>query len=266
MSEAGEISVSYLLIVGTAGMVVMAISIISFIIFYQRRQMRQQSLMLRMREDHQKNLLNATFQTQEGERRRIAQDLHDEIGALLSTAKLGLDQLGRQVTEEHSKEMTLRTKGLLDEIISNVRKISKDLLPATLEDFGLVDAISELVKKIHYTGGIQIDFEHNDAERRFDPDRELTLFRIVQELINNSIKHSGGDSIELSLYFEPRQLTLVLQDNGKGFNYEKTISNPHKRTGLGLKNIENRLGLHDASLRYVSTPGQGVRVEINMDI
>lgn len=266
MAESGEISVSYLLIVGTAGMVLMAISIISFIIFYQRRQMHQQTEVLKMREDHQRGLLNATFQTQEGERRRIAQDLHDEIGALLSTAKLGLDQLSRQVNEQHSREMTLRTKGLLDEIIGNVRKISKDLLPATLEDFGLVDAISELVKKVHYTGGMDVNFEHNLSDRRFDRDRELTLFRIVQELINNSIKHSQGDKIELTLYFEPNSLTMVMQDNGVGFDYEKTISDPHTRTGLGLKNLENRLNLHNATFRYITAPGDGTRVEINMDI
>ena len=267
LDSSQQIDISFMLIVGTFGMLLLAISIISFIVFYQKRQMRQQASIQKMKEDYQRDLLDATFQTQEVERRRIAQDLHDEIGALLSTAKLSVNHIHKSLPEDSAlKEFTADTKELMDDIITNVRKISKDLLPATLEEFGLVDAIQEMISKIKGGTDMKINYKHIGQGMRFNNKMELSLFRVVQELINNIIKHAEATRIDIELRLYEDQLTLTVQDDGIGFDYEAYMKDNRPNKGLGLKNIETRLGMYQTRVNFETAPGKGTQVRIDMNL
>jgi signal transduction histidine kinase len=146
----------FLMTVGTATMVTMAIFIVLFVSLYQRNQLRQKLDTQKKDEEYQRQLLEASLQAQETERRRIAGDLHDDIGALLSATRLSLTQISRSAESGTSVQ---QTKDILDEAIQNVRRISKELSPATLENFGLSLALHEFTDKLMRSSGRQIIFD-----------------------------------------------------------------------------------------------------------
>ncbi|WP_234735003.1 sensor histidine kinase [Tellurirhabdus bombi] len=250
--------------VGTAVLLVMAIFIIVFVAYYQQKQIRQQLVMKDMQETYRKELMTATLQGQEQERRRIAQDLHDEIGTMLSVTKLSLNQLGRSIekTDPASIILVQKTRSLLDETISNVRRISRDLVPTTLERFGLVAALEELAEKVISQGDIHIEIICPDTVTSLPSSLNLMLFRIAQELTNNAIKHAKAETIQIQLSCEPGQLNLSVIDDGHGFDLDEVLSD--KRRGLGLRNIESRLSVVDGSVTFDVAKGRGSRVYVQV--
>ena len=249
--------------VGTAVLLVMAIFIIVFVAFYQQKQIRQQLAMKEMQETNRKELMAATLQAQEQERRRIAQDLHDEIGTMLSVTKLSLNQLSRSLDAGGAAPAAFaqETRALLDETIANVRRISRDLVPTTLERFGLGSALEELAGKASQ-GDVRVEVRCADQTTPLPQALSLTLYRITQELTNNAIRHGGATSIRILLRDEPETLLLTVVDNGRGFDLAQVLQD--KQRGLGLRNIESRLSVVDGRVRFESAPGQGTRVAVQI--
>jgi signal transduction histidine kinase len=243
----------FLMTVGTATMVTMAIFIVLFVSLYQRNQLRQKLDTQKKDEEYQRQLLEASLQAQETERRRIAGDLHDDIGALLSATRLSLTQISRSAESGTSVQ---QTKDILDEAIQNVRRISKELSPATLENFGLSLALHEFTDKLMRSSGRQIIFDFEGKESRFEPKIELMLYRVVQELVNNSLKHADAEHISVKLKHQSQSLELVVEDDGIGFDLE-TVQGPD--IGLGLKNIHSRLSVVGGRVHIQSTPRGGTR-------
>ena len=248
-------------------MLLLAVSMILFVIFYQKRLLKQQLRLQEIQAKAQWQLLNATIETQEKERKRISQDLHDEIGAQLSTAKLGVGKIIRL-----SKEMAMvgdqamETKNMLDEIISNVRQLSRELLPATLEEFGLEVTFEELRKRVEANADFELNFNIEHKIPRMEVRKELYLYRVVQELLNNAIKHSQATVIELNATLTGDRLYLEFKDNGVGFDMSKLQQNNGSARGLGLYNIESRISMLNAKMSYDSAPQQGTRIGIDLQI
>lgn len=263
MEQQENLNIVLLLILGTCGMLVMSVFIIAFIVNYQRKMANQQNHMQEMQLAYQRELLEVAIEIQENERRRIAKDLHDEIGAMLSTMRLSLIQVSRNVpANSQSADYTQQAKNLLDETINNVRRISKDLLPATLDEFGLVDALEELCDKVRASAIMEVDFTCEATFRRVDPKVELTLYRIAQELINNSLKHANANRIEIALAKTESQLVLTISDDGDGFDHEEVSQRRGK--GLGLKNIESRASAINASIQYNGVEKKGTHIVIEV--
>jgi signal transduction histidine kinase len=249
--------------VGTAVLLVMAIFIIVFVAYYQQKQIRQQLILKEWQEKYRKGLLAATLQAQEHERRRIAQDLHDEIGTMLSVTKLSLNQLGRTVehNDPGSTVLVQKTRSLLDETIANVRRISRDLVPTTLERFGLVSALEELAEKAS-NGEVHVELSCSDKMPTLLPQLDLTLFRIAQELINNAIKHANAENIIIDLHCQPTGILLSVIDDGRGFDLDEILKD--KKRGLGLRNIESRLNVIDGHVTFDVEEGRGSRIHIQV--
>jgi len=240
---------------GTAGMLVLVVAIVLFVIVYQKRVLRAQLEKQQLEVGYQQKMLEAALESQENERRRIAADLHDSIGAMLATVKLGMGNMLRSGKTEDQDF----TRNVLDETISTVRKISRDLMPSTLEHYGLNAALREFCERLQQASDSTFLFVEEGESSPLSLRESSTLYRIAQELVSNAVKHSGADTITISLTWKKPALMLVVKDNGSGFSVEEKKK---QNGGLGLYNLENRARVLGAALTYTSAPHIGTHVEL----
>lgn len=251
------------MIIGVAvvAMLLMAGSIILFVLYYQKRMFQEQFNRKQLELEYQKKMMEAALESQENERRRVAADLHDSIGAMLSTIRLSL--ITHVKRNQSDTESINESKKMLDETIDSVRRISRDLMPSTLEKFGLIQALSELCERFQNTSLLSIIFSESGETPAISKSRELMIFRIVQELLNNAIKHSRSTSINVSVE-NTDMLTVVVEDNGIGFNIMDQKEDRTSGKGLGLFNIENRARLVGGSIEYQSETAKGSRITLRL--
>lgn len=245
---------------GVFGMLVLSGALVVFFIVYQRRIFAQ----IREREAndkiYQKALLAAAVEVQELERRRIAGDLHDEIGGLLTATRLYLRQLDPVAGTARIAAIREQSLTILDEMIQSTRRITHDLLPPVLEKFGFQAAAEDLCEWIDKSGDLTVHF-FALTEERMVPKRELALYRVLQELLNNTLKHAGATTIDVTIKQRRNEFTFTYKDDGCGFDPQKTDYD-----GLGLRNIESRVALENGVLESITSPGGGLRVAINFPV
>lgn len=203
---------------------------------------KNQVILRQLQDEKQNDLLNAVFETQETERKRLAEDLHDSVGQVLSAIKLNLHRLDKINEHESPKNLLADTRQLTDECIQEIRNIIHNVLPPVLTDFGLIDALQALCDKLAQNTDIKITFIKNLADERFPSEIELTLYRMAQELFGNAVKHSGASAIQLLLTREGTALEMSFSDNGKGFDMDNV------KHGFGLKNLQSRAQLINGKL------------------
>ena len=252
MEGTGGAEIVLVYIIGTFGMVLLAGAIFFFFITYQKRLLRKELELNRVKSEQQQEILKNTVLAQEKERRRIARDLHDEVGAMLSVVKLNLGRIEKNVEPGKPRELATETKSYLNDTITQVRRISRALLPPSLEKLGLYYALEEMANWVNKSDELHIETCKLGEQFRFDSKQELAVFRVVQEILNNAIKHSGASKIKLNMKFSDGQLAIVICDNGKGFELDEKM-----HTGLGLKNLASRTEVLGASFKMKSTPGKG---------
>ncbi len=235
--------VSLLLFFGTIGMLVLAIGMIVFIIFHQRKVIRYQLRLQRLEYEQQKTLLNASIRFQEEERQRIAADLHDDAGPLLATARLYLTENLVNLDKTSQLQSIYNAKQIIDDTIQLIRNISHSLMPPTLKNFGLESAVNDLFQKISGSGSLNASCRFHDYRERLHPDQELIIFRVIQELINNILKHSNSSFIHLTQNLSGSKLYIRMHHDGKGLTQSDFEKLNKSSGGLGLKNIQSRLKL-----------------------
>lgn len=234
----------------TVGMLILAGSIVVFVVFYQKRMLQEQFKRQAMEFDHQQKMMQAELESQESERRKLAADLHDSIGGMLSTIRVGITTMAKSLPNPQAID---ETKQMLDDTISSVRRISRDLMPSTLEKFGLMYAIKELCERFQQTSHIPVYFSNNGDIPKLDSQRELMIFRIAQELLNNAIKHSQATGIHVSIEMGSH-ITLRVDDDGIGFDADFYKNDLSGNKGLGLYNIENRARLLGGEIIFERKP------------
>lgn len=249
----------FALVAGIFGMLLFAMVVILFVIFYQRRMVKQQENIRTLEAEHQKDLLASTIEAQEIERKRIAVDLHDGIGGLLSATKLYINQLDSETPSETHRTIKAEASSLLDETIGNIRTIYHDLLPASLENLGLISAVEGLRQRFQDFLTIEL---HYQQTVRFNTTKEVALYRILQELLNNTLKHATAQKVTISFVFTPQDVVLTYHDDGKGFDLPAVKAAKNQDSGLGLKSIESRIKTINGQLEYHTTAGKGVAVKI----
>ena len=233
--------VSSAMFLGTLGMLVLVIGLVVFIIFHQRKVMRYQLQLQRLEQEQQKLLLNASVRLQEEERQRIAADLHDDAGPLLATARLYLTENLVNQDKATQLQSIFQARQILDDAIQLIRNISHQLMPPTLKNFGLESATNDLVQKISGSGSINASSRFHDYKERLKPDKELTVFRIIQELINNILKHSNASFIHITQNMHGEHFILRIHHDGRGIVQNDFDKLNKSNIGLGLKNISSRL-------------------------
>ena len=167
---------------GTIGMIFLALALIIFIVFHQRKVIRYQLKMQQMEAEQQKILLKASITLQEEERQRIAADLHDDAGPLLATARLYLTENLVNLDKATQLQSIFNAKQIIDEAIQLIRNISHSLMPPTLKNFGLESAVNDFFQKINGSGSLNVNSRFHDYKVRLKPEKELTVFRVIQEL------------------------------------------------------------------------------------
>jgi signal transduction histidine kinase len=202
-----------------------------------------------------KRLLSTVLRTEERSRSQFAKELHDGMGPLLSSAKMSLSAISTENMSDHQKEILQNTRFVIDEAIRSVREISNNMSPQVLMDFGLAQGVRNFISRIKSLHTIEeISFETNLYEDRFDNDVEVVLYRVVCELINNSLKHSHCSKIEVVLMLNGSTLELKYSDNGCGFEPNSTTSK-----GMGLSNITSRIDSLNGTLTITSGKDKGMR-------
>ncbi|MFV0590336.1 MAG: sensor histidine kinase [Draconibacterium sp.] len=247
----GNTDITLIYFLGTIGMMLLAGGLFFFFVFYQKRLLQKQLELNKVKQDQQEQILKNTIEAQENERRRIAQDLHDEVGAMLSVVKLNVGRIEKR-SEEKSRILASETKTYLDDVITQVRRISRALLPPALEKLGLYPALEELVNWVNKSDQLHIFIQKTGEAVRFDSKKELAVFRVIQELMNNTIKHAGASHLTLILRFGTGALAVLVRDNGKGFDIRA-----NSYSGLGLKNLQSRIDMAGGTMKLKSKIGVG---------
>jgi two-component system NarL family sensor kinase len=235
--------VSLVLFFGTVGMLALTIGLIVFIIFHQRKVIRYQMQLQRLEQEQQKMLLNASIRLQEEERQRIAADLHDDAGPLLATARLYLNENLVNQDKTTQLQSIYNAKQIIDDTIQLIRNISHSLMPPTLKNFGLESAVNDLFQKISGSGSMNASCRFHDYRDRLHPDQELIIFRVIQELVNNILKHSNASFIHVTQNLGGTKLYIRMHHDGKGITQSDFEKLNKSNQGLGLKNIQSRLKL-----------------------
>ena len=239
-----------LILIGTIGMALLAIGLIVFVVFHQRRIIRYQKQLQKMEEEQQKILLNASIRWQEEERQRIAADLHDDAGPLLATARLYLNENLLKQDISTQLQSIYNAKQIIDDTIQLIRNISHSLMPPTLKNFGLESAINDLFQKISGTGAINASCRFHDYRQRLVPEQELLIFRVVQELINNILKHSNSSFMHITQNISEGRFYLRLHHDGKGITQDDFEKMNKSSLGLGLKNIQSRMKVLQGTITF----------------
>jgi signal transduction histidine kinase len=214
------------------------------------------------RQRTEKRVLNAIINTEENERKRFANDLHDGLGPILSTVKMSLSSLTERISDSSGTVILNNTNHLINEAINTIKDISNNLSPHVLSNFGLSSAISAFTMKINQTKAIGIEFKSNMEYERLENEKEVVLYRAVCELINNAIRHSGASRIEIELNKHEKFVTLQFSDNGRGFDTSSLRKEDIK--GMGIANIETRVKSVEGVFILESTPGKGTSALIKV--
>lgn len=229
-----------------------AIIILFFIISivrYHRRYVRLQ-----------RERIFAEITIQENERRRIATDLHDSLGPLLSSVKLQINSIN--VQDDEDQQIINKAGKHLDEIIASIREISYNLLPNTLQRKGLPEAVKEFIGHINSKHLLKIRF-YQMKEIMIPPEKEIHLFRMIQEIVQNTLKHAKAKDLQIALAEENRNVLILTKDDGIGFDVEKAR---RETTGLGLKSIESRAEILQGVINMESIPGQGTNYFVKIPL
>jgi signal transduction histidine kinase len=213
-----------------------------------------------LKQEQEINVLKARMQGEENERSRIAKDLHDGIGGLLSASVMRFNSLTHQHSELTSSPSFNEVRHLLEDMGVEIRKTAHNLVPDILEKLSLAEAITTYCNHIQEGGQLQIDIQAYGDFSKLDYDFQLTAYRIIQELIHNVVKHSEASHAIIQMILHEDLLNITVEDNGKGFNrYEPQY-------GIGLKNLQSRVHSLKGNFSLESEPGQGTTVFIEFNL
>jgi two-component system, NarL family, sensor kinase len=263
-----QANVSVVLFFGTIGMLILTISLIIFIIFHQRKVIKYQMTLSKLEYEQQKMLLNASIKLQEEERQRIAADLHDDAGPLLATARLYLNENLVNMDKTTQLQSIYNAKQIIDDTIQLIRNISHSLMPPTLKNFGLESAVNDTFQKISGSGNLNASSRFHDYKERLPTDSELIVFRVIQELINNILKHSNASFIHLTQNSNGNKFYIRMHHDGKGMTQADFERLTKSAAGLGLKNIQSRLKVLQGKIFFEKDPSQTyykVTIELNRE-
>jgi two-component system, NarL family, sensor kinase len=196
--------------------------------------------------------VKAEISTLEKERKRIASDLHDELGPLLSAVKLQINNLEGS-DDEVNAQLIAKSNRQIDDIIRKMKEISNNLLPNTLVRRGLEAAVTEFIEKMADVHPLKISFK-SEGNYKLNQDQEINIYRLIQEITHNTIKHAKASLLIVKLKQVQQKLLLITSDNGAGFDIEHEM---HLNTGLGLLNLRSRAEVLGANLSYTSDKGSG---------
>jgi two-component system, NarL family, sensor kinase len=231
--------------------------------YYHRRQLKQEAKMQAEILHQQEMATRAVLEAEEAERQRIAKDLHDGVGQMMSAAKMNLSAVesGLNLQTAEQKLAFENIILLVDDSCKEVRSVSHNMMPNALLKNNLAAAVREFIDKLDQRV-IKVHLYAQGLEERLDLNIETILYRVIQECVNNVIKHSGADTLDITIIKEPAELTATIEDNGNGFD----TSDKEKFEGIGLKNMRTRVEYLKGTIDVDSAPGHGTVVALHIPL
>lgn len=249
--------VIFLIYSATILLVVLGLVIVLFFIFYKQKQRAHKLKELKLVEE----LLKSQLEIQEQTLKNISQEIHDNVGQVLSLAKLNLN-LAEANNPGQVQSKIDNALGQVSKAINDLRDLSKSYNSDNIMSQGLVKAIAAELDMVSRAGQHKTFFRVSGPSLQLEPQKELILFRIVQEALHNIIKHAGANTVNVSVNYSDSCLELLVSDDGKGFDMNPVNGNGNSATGLGIRNMQNRASLIGATFEMHSTPGKGAIVKI----
>jgi len=252
------LSITTLLILFLGGTIILVVYL------YQQKRILYQQTYSALKLQHEKNLISTQLEVQENMFRHISQEIHDNIGLTLSLAKLQLNTLDANDQEKASLQIHSSVE-LLGESITHLKNISRSLNADIINSYGLTKAIENEIARISDIGSILIRLEIQGEPIYLDAQKELIIFRIIQESLNNILKHSAASATNVALDYNDSQLIIKIIDNGKGFIHSSL--NEHSSNGkAGLKNMESRTKMIRGKMQIQSSPGNGTTLKFTIPL
>ena len=214
-----------------------------------------------LRKNNESRVLSAILKTEEKERQYFAKELHDGLGPLLSSVKMAISASAYKGDQD--QEVLVNAEKLIDESISSLKDISAKLSPHILLDFGLVKAVRSFINKLPAGQDPAVKFESNIEDKRYAFNIEVVLYRVICELISNTLKHAGARNVFLDLMEDSQSISMLYIDDGRGFDMKELENNLN---GMGFHNAASRIKSLDGQFSFYSKPGEGIRVEIKIDL
>ena len=242
--------------------VAVLISLLMFIAsIYIRQIFNLQGKINKLRKENETKVLSAIIQTEEKERHKFAKELHDGLGPILSSIKMAISAINKSVVGKTNEQIIDKTENAVDNAIITIKEISNNLSPHILERFGLEKAIKTFTDTIITREELEIIISSNLNGKRYDYNIEVILYRIVGELITNTLKYASASKAEISLFNYDEKLELFYSDNGIGFDMKNT-----KSKGMGLSNINSRVKSLNGEMEMHSKHKQGFFLKITLPL
>jgi signal transduction histidine kinase len=249
-------------ILGLLGLVLF--TALGFGFYYTNRQAKQKAKFDAEKLKLQTEKTSAIVEAEERERIRLAKDLHDGVGPMLSIAKFQLENAMNQTKFNSIEQESLFTNAntMIDDAAREIRTVSHDLMPNALLMQGLVSAVREFVNRLSLTGKVKVSLDVANLDERLPQLTETVLYRVLQELVGNVVKHSAATNVQIQLVRHQKELTMMIEDDGKGFDTSQ-ISNFN---GIGLKNIISRIDFLNGKVNFDSSPNSGTTVIVEVPL
>lgn len=246
-------------------LLIVAIGIIMLVLLYQKRQLQYFREKQELHNTFQQELLRTQLEIQEQTLKTISQEIHDNIGQVLSLVKLNVNTM--ECDDPVSLEVKISdTKQLVGKAIQDLRDLSKSFNVDFVTDMGLIKSIEHELIMVNKVGKFTATLVQEGAFHPVSSQKELILFRIFQEAVNNIIKHSQASVVDVLVNYFPDKFFLQITDNGKGFDISEINRDQNRNLGLGIRNMENRSRIIGADYKIVSEPGKGTVVTIELPI
>jgi two-component system NarL family sensor kinase len=230
---------------------------------YKQRQRIQQHRIRELEKDKLLVVSDSMLKGQEEERSRLAKDLHDGLGGLLSGVKFSLSNMKDiLIVSEENRMVFERSLDLIDTSISELRRVAHNMMPEMLIKFGLDETLKEYCNTLNATKLLTVGYQSLGLDTRMENSVEIIIYRIIQELLNNVVKHAVASEVTVQIIKEDKRLNIVVEDNGKGFDTTK----PENNKGAGLASIRSRVGYLKGQLDIHSETGKGTLVNIEFEM
>jgi two-component system NarL family sensor kinase len=245
-------STSFLVIIGSAVFLFLAISVIIVILVHQKSRMANKVIIKEKENLHQKKLVEASIEVAEIEREKIAKDIHDDVGSALNVIIANIKRIEKNEDDKIlTRELITESKALIESTIESIRSISRDLMPPVLIRLGYEKGLKEFCRQINISGIINVVFIPYPEEFILSKRIELQLYRIVQEVMNNIIKHANASEVKITLTRGTLYYTTVIAHNGKGITSEMINKLSESKGGVGLRSIQSRAQMINATVQYI---------------
>lgn len=260
-------STSILLVIGTIAILILVFFVIFFVLLHQKRMFENKAFIKEKESLHQKKLTDASIEVAELEREKIAKDIHDDVGSVLNVINLYLSRIERNTENvELTKQLVGESKGLLESSIENIRSIARDLMPPILIRLGYENGLTELCRQITNSKLIDIELISHATGIKLSKRVELQLYRIVQESVNNIIKHAKASKISITLKCNSLVYSTEIEHNGIGISSEVVNQLSEGVGGIGLRSIQSRAQMINASVQYISISNKESKITIDVPI